>query len=253
MRLDADEELTDELVSEIAERLPLLPPDITGVNLKRRHVFLGRWIKHGGRYPLTLLRLWRKGAARIEQRWMDEHMVLLHGQSLTFRHDFSDINLNDISYLIDKHNKYATREAIDVLQQKYKLSLDDQGIMSGNASAQASRKRMLKSNIYNNLPLWIGPLLYFLMRYVPQRGFLDGQEGLIYHFLQGYWYRFLVGSKVFEFDRVLRTLPNPESKINALERLTGHALRQAAGLPEPKRDGVVTPAFVVEDTVSAHQ
>jgi glycosyltransferase involved in cell wall biosynthesis len=66
MRLDADETLTPELVEEIGCRLPELPPDVTGVNLKRRHIFLGRWIKRGGRYPLTLLRVWRKGAARIE-------------------------------------------------------------------------------------------------------------------------------------------------------------------------------------------
>ncbi|MDR3571717.1 MAG: glycosyltransferase family 2 protein [Candidatus Pacebacteria bacterium] len=122
MRLDADETLTPELIEEIRRRLPGLPRDVTGVNLKRRHIFLGRWIKHGGRYPLTLLRIWRKGAARIERRWMDEHMVLLHGRAVTFEHDFSDHNLNDLTFFIDKHNRYATREAIDVLMKRYRLA-----------------------------------------------------------------------------------------------------------------------------------
>ena len=32
-------------------------------------------------------------------------------------------------------------------------------------------------------------------------GFLDGKEGLIWHFLQGFWYRFLVDAKIFEIYR----------------------------------------------------
>ncbi|MBW8283707.1 MAG: hypothetical protein K0M55_08890 [Rhizobium sp.] len=57
-----------------------------------------------------------------------------------------------------------------------------------------------------------------------QFGFLDGREGLIYHFLQGYWYRFLVGAKVLEFDRVIGKLPSADEKRQALARLTGLAL-----------------------------
>ena len=224
MRLDADETLTPELVEEIRRRLPTLPPDVTGVNLKRRHVFLGRWIRHGGRYPLVLLRIWRRGCARIEQRWMDEHMVLLHGRSVTFEHDFSDENLNDITYFTDKHNKYATREAIDVLSMRYGLVFVYHAIFTVEASVQASRKRLVKERLYNHLPLWCGPLGYFVLRYLFQLGFLDGTEGLIYHALQGFWYRFLVAAKVWEYDRTLRELSGPEARLKALETMTGHRI-----------------------------
>ncbi|MGD1037695.1 MAG: glycosyltransferase family 2 protein [Roseiarcus sp.] len=224
MRLDADETLTPELVEEIRCRLPALPPDVTGVNLKRRHIFLGRWIKHGGRYPLTLLRIWRKGAARIEQRWMDEHMVLLHGRAVTFEHDFSDQNLNDLTFFTDKHNKYATREAIDVLMRRYGLGGADEALTSDSASRQAAAKRWIKERVYNRLPFWLGPLGYFLCRYFIQLGFLDGREGLVYHFLQGFWYRFLVGAKALEFDRALKPLADADARLAALARLTGYAL-----------------------------
>lgn len=224
MRLDADETLTPALVEEIRHRLPTLPPDVTGVNLKRRHVFLGRWIRHGGRYPLVLLRIWRKGGARIEQRWMDEHMVLLHGRSVTFEHDFSDENVNDITYFTDKHNKYATREAIDVLSSRYGLGASDDAIFTAAASVQATRKRLVKERLYNHLPLWCGPFGYFVLRYVVQLGFLDGTQGLIYHFLQGFWYRFLVAAKVWEYDLTLRGLPSQEARLQALEALTGHRI-----------------------------
>jgi glycosyltransferase involved in cell wall biosynthesis len=228
MRLDADETLTPELVEEVGRRLPELPPEVAGVNLKRRHIFLGRWIKHGGRYPLTLLRIWRKGAARIEQRWMDEHMVLLRGRVVTFEYDFCDHNLHDLTFFTDKHNKYATREAIDVLMRRYGLGDVDETLTRESASRQAAAKRWIKENFYNRLPFWLGPLGYFVYRYFIQLGFLDGREGLIYQFLQGFWYRFLVGAKVLEFDRALKPLADADAdadvRLAALARLTGYAL-----------------------------
>jgi len=229
MRLDADETLTPEVVEEIRRRLPGLPPGVTGVNLRRRHIFLGRWIKHGGRYPLTLLRIWRKGAARIEQRWMDEHMVLLHGRAVTFEHDFSDHNLNDLSYFTDKHNKYATREAIDVLMRRYHLGGADEALTRRSASEEAAAKRWLKERVYNRLPFWLGPLGYFLYRYFIQLGFLDGREGLVYQVLQGFWYRFLVGAKVLECDRALSPLAGREARLDALACLTGYARADLEG------------------------
>ena len=177
MRLDADEVLTPELADEIRRELPLLDADVAGVNLNRRHVFLGRWIRHGGRYPVTLLRIWRKGAARIERRWMDEHMVLLRGRAVTLRHDFSDHNLHDLKAFTDKHNAYATREAIDVLMKRYDLGGDDQALTRGATSLQAAAKRWLKERVYNRLPFWLGPLAYFLYRYVFRLGVLDGRRG----------------------------------------------------------------------------
>ena len=147
MRLDADEVLTHELAEEIRLQLMKVPADVSGVNLRRRHIFLGRWIKHGGRYPLTLLRIWRKGAARIEQRWMDEHMVLLHGRAVTFEHDFSDHNLNDLTFFTDKHNRYATREAVEVLRMRYGLSGATQCLTSESTSRQATAKRWVKERV----------------------------------------------------------------------------------------------------------
>jgi hypothetical protein len=49
------------------------------VNFKRKHVFMGRWVHHGGDYPLILLCLWRNGRSRVEDRWMDEHVLIEGG------------------------------------------------------------------------------------------------------------------------------------------------------------------------------
>lgn len=224
MRLDADEVLSPELVNELLQRLPQLPPTVTGVNLNRRHVFLDRWIRHGGRYPLTLLRVWRRGVGRIEQRLMDEHMVLRHGESVTFESDVSDHNLQDLGFFTEKHNKYATREAIDRLNEELQFLPQDVGVSVGASNAQAGRKRLVKQMIYNRLPFGLGPLGYFLWRYFAQLGFLDGREGLIYHFLQGFWYRFLVEAKLFELRRAVAHLRDPASIKTELARLTGLVL-----------------------------
>src|SRR5580698_4787545 len=115
MRLDADEIVDPDLAEEISSTLPKLPAEITGVSLNRKTIFQGKFIRHGGRYPLTLLRIWRRGMAQIEDRWMDEHMYLTNGRSVTFRGGFADHNLFDLTAFTEKHNRYATREALDVL------------------------------------------------------------------------------------------------------------------------------------------
>ena len=221
MRLDADEIIEPDLAEEIKSKIPNLPLDIAGINLDRKHIFMGRWVRHGGRYPLRLLRIWRNGQGRIEDRWMDEHMVIWGGRTTTFAGGFSDHNLNDLTYFTEKHNKYATREAIDALNQKLKLFPQDQALNNKSASLQASFKRWAKEHIYNNLPFTFSSTVYFLGRYIFQLGFLDGRSGLVYHFLQGWWYRFLVGAKIMELEQAIAHLDDKVEICAELSRLTG--------------------------------
>jgi len=224
MRLDADEIIEPDLVAEIQEKLPQLSHEIVGVNLKRKHVFMGRWVKHGGRYPLIMLRIWRNGYGRMEDRWMDEHMTVSGGKVVTFNGGFADHNLNDLTFFTEKHNHYATREAIEIINQKLKLFIRDGAVNSASTSLQTSLKRFIKENIYNHIPFTCSAFLYFIWRYIFQFGFLDGRSGLIYHFLQGFWYRFLVGSKVMEYERAISHLSDKHEIIEELSRITGHKL-----------------------------
>ena len=199
MRLDADEYVLPELAKEIQLKLSFLSEDISGIYIKRRVYFMGKWIKHGGYYPTWLLRIWRYGCAKVEQRWMDEHIKVLKGKTIKFENDIVDENLNNLTWWINKHNSYATREAIDLLNAVYNF-LEYDEISAKLFGAQEQRKRWLKYR-YAKLPLFIRPTLYFLYRYFLKAGFLDGREGLIWHFLQGFWYRFLVDAKIFELEK----------------------------------------------------
>lgn len=224
MRLDADEIIESDLALEIQQKIPQLDANIVGINLKRKHIFMDRWVRFGGRYPLILMRIWRTGYGRVEDRWMDEHVVISSGETTTFDGGFADHNLNDLTFFTDKHNKYATREAIEVLNHKYQLFNQDKSLNSDSTSFQASFKRNIKEKIYNKLPFTLSAFAYFIWRYIFQLGFLDGRSGLTYHFLQGYWYRFLVGAKIMELEKAIEGMTDKREIIKKISNLTGHSL-----------------------------
>ena len=197
MRMDADEYILSELAEEIKLKLKDIEEDVTGININRRVFFLNKWIRYGGYYPTTLLRIWRNGAGFFEERWMDEHLKLESGRTILFSNDLVDHNLNNLTWWTNKHNNYATREAVDYLIYKYNLG-NDSGISTNLIGSQDKRKRWLKEKIYFNIPLFLRPFFYFIFRYVIKLGFLDGKPGVVWHFLQGFWYRFLVDAKVLE-------------------------------------------------------
>jgi len=204
MRLDADEYLELDLQTEIPVLLESLAPDVLGVYIRRKVFFHGKWIKHGGFYPQTLLRIWRTGTGRIEQRWMDEHIILPPGAKTVYaKGHLVDDNHKSFTFWINKHNTYATREAIDQLNIKHHFTAQDQAIMTMN-DVQANRKRILKKKVYSKLPAGLRAFMYFCYRYFIRLGFLDGAEGFVWHFMQGFWYRLLVDIKIDEIEKKSR-------------------------------------------------
>lgn len=205
LRLDADEYLTPELGAEIRATLAKDTPPrdgefpVNGYYLRRRVIFMGRWIRHGGYYPTWILRLFRRGKGRSEEREVDEHIALAEGAARSLENDFVDENLHDLAWWIAKHNDYSAREASAVRRELGEVRVEIEGDPLGDPT---ERKRWFKENLYLKLPpLWRG-LGYFLYRYFIRRGFLDGKEGLIFHFLQGGWYRFLVDAKLYEQENM---------------------------------------------------
>jgi len=196
MRVDADEYVMPELAIEIKNTLDKISDDVSGIYIKRRVYFMGKWIKHGGCYPIELLRIWRHGKGFCEDRWMDEHIKIIRGRTVKLNYDFIDHNLKSLTTWIDKHNYYATREAAELLNTVYDFNMNND-IVPVFFGSQAQRKRWLKVK-YSKLPLFIRPFLYFLYRYFIRLGILDGKQGLVWCFLQGFWYRFLVDAKIYE-------------------------------------------------------
>lgn len=205
LRLDADEYLFPELVEELRQRVPTLKPEVTGIELRRRHIFMGRWVKHGI-YPVVMLRMFRRGFGHYEKRLMDEHITLDSGSIVQMEHDFADHSLITLTDYCHKHVNYSAREAAMALDEEYSLSGRQEAL---NLGKQAESKHQTKGRYYR-MPLFWRSFAYFLYRYVLRGGFLDGKEGFLFAFLQGWWYRTLVDAKIYE---VKKACGNDKEKI----------------------------------------
>ncbi len=196
MRMDADEYLTPELVEELKQVLPNTSDEVTGYQVKRRVFFMGRWIRHGGYYPTWLLRIWRQGFGVCEDRWIDEHIMLTEGIIESLKHDIVDDNKKGLSFWTEKHNSYSDSYLKEYINPDY---LKTEKILKDKQAGQARQRRLIQRGLYDKMPLFLRPFIYFLLRYFIGLGFLDGVNGLIFHFLQGFWYRFLIDAKIYEY------------------------------------------------------
>lgn len=198
LRLDADEYLLPELVVELNEKLPVMPEGVSALSLSRARAYCGRILKHGIVNNVKIVRIFRKGKARYEKRLMDEHLEILGGETVEMKHRFIDDNRMTIGQFTEKHNQYASREAALLLDTEFHLT--DSTTLSKEHGAEVERKRAQKAR-YAQMPLFWRAFGYFVYRYVIKLGFLDGKEGFLWDFLQGWWYRTLVDAKIFEIKK----------------------------------------------------
>ncbi len=193
LNLDADHRVTNALKESIEKSFSSgLFDKYNGFMVSRKTIFMNRWIKHGGHYPSYHNVLFKRNYGRCEDTLYDQHFKvdsnvgILHG-------DIEDIIGESISKFTERHNKWSTLEAEQSFSQS-KSNIYIKGKLSENP---IERKRYFK-DLYLNSPLFIRSLIYFFYRYFLKAGFLDGKEGLIFHFLQGFWFRFLVDAKIYE-------------------------------------------------------
>lgn len=203
LRVDADEYLTPELAAELRRILPSVGREVAGVYVVRRVTFQGHLLRYGGMFPVRVLRMFRHGRGRCEDRWMDEH-IKVDGPTIEIKGELVDDNLNSLTWWTAKHNNYASREAVDLLNLEYAFRPRD-SVAKIQGGSQPAVKRWLKEEVYARMPGGTRAAAYFLYRYVMRLGFLDGKSGTSFHFLQGFWYRYLVDAKVSEVKRYMRS------------------------------------------------
>ena len=166
LSLDADEELTDALQAEL---LGMLNTDresaqqVDGYRLRVRHVFLKRWIRHGGYYPDLKLRLFRRTAVDgFPQRFVERvvhESVAVNGKVDTLAGDLLHHGYPNLEIYIEHMNRYSTLGA-QIIASKGKIS------------------RSWLAFCWNTT---LVPGLTFVWNYLLRGGFLDGREGLLLH------------------------------------------------------------------------
>jgi len=193
LHIDADERITIELRDSITAALARNPVDVDGFLVSRRTMFMGRWIRHGGHYPAWHLRVMRTGSGRCEDRLYDQHFYV-RGAVQKLQGDLIDTLTPDVATFTARHVRWATLEAAE-----HDTPPDATGRIRGRLGTDnAIEQRRWLRDWYARWPLFVRPAAYFFYRYVVRLGFLDGRAGLVFHVLQGLWFRFLVDALILE-------------------------------------------------------
>ena len=222
MRIDADEVLTPELIAQIKTTLLNLDSKINGISCIRRMTFQGKLIRFGGVGNNRVMRLFRYGFGQSESRWMDEH-IKVEGQTVALSGVMVDDNLRPLSWWVEKHNGYSSREAVDLLNLEYQFAKQNSVAALTLSNSSVGLKRWIKENVYAKLPGGARSLAYFLWRYIFMLGFLDGARGTQFHFFQALWYRYLVDCKVAEVKRYITK--HQVSPVIAVKEVLGIELK----------------------------
>jgi len=145
--LDADEEISPALRAEL-KRFVANPGGAAAAELPRKNFYFGRWLRHGGKYPDTQLRLFARGRAKFLPLPVHERLQV----------DGPVARLKEPLL----HYPYATPADMEKKRAFYCEIL---------TRSYALKKR-------SRLTILFRPFTRFLSSYIFKLGFLDGAEGL---------------------------------------------------------------------------
>jgi glycosyltransferase involved in cell wall biosynthesis len=196
--LDADHRVTPELRDELCRVFADPPKDMAGFYVHRRQIFRGQWIRHGGFYKYQL-KIFRHSQAYLDDNEFD-YRFYVNGPTARLKHDILEANQNEwqISFFIEKHNRFAGELALEEFQRAH-------GNLGGYLTkltpfGNPDQRILWLKTKWNNMPLYFRPFALFFYRYFLMGGFLDGKQGFIFHFMQGLWCRLLIDVRREELE-----------------------------------------------------
>ena len=162
LSLDADEEVDEALVEEISrllrERGMEIGLDEDGLNgflIPRKNYFLGRRIRHGGFWPDSKLRFFRRGTGKVQDQIVHETLTVSGVTSAVQRGSLIHHSYPTLADYIEHMNRYSS--------------------LGAEMVADKGRTGFSGFNIVYR------PLATFVYNYFLRLGFLDGREGLLLH------------------------------------------------------------------------
>ena len=215
--LDADQVVTPQLGQRLTGFKDADHRDINGIYFIRKNFFKGKWIKHGGYFPFYLLKMIRYSVAYSDLNENMDHRFIVPGKTIIWKDGYileENLKENNISFWIEKHNRYSTllaEEEVERMEQLRSQTIKPR--FWGTPDERTARFKQL----WWKMPRYSRPLVYFLYRMVFQLGILDGRTGIVFHFLQAYWFRLVVDIKIDEVLKAkqkttiapVKTVPGP--------------------------------------------
>ena len=196
--LDADQVVTNELKQQLINFRDEDHQYIDGIYFNRKNFFKGKWIKYGGYYPFYLLKMFRFGIGYSDINENMDHRFVVHGYTTIWKNGIileENLKENNISFWIAKHNRYSDLVAQEEVERMQSLRAQTE---KPNFFGSPNQRKAWFKQLWFRLPRYARPTLYFLYRLIFQLGFLDGRTGIIFHFLQGFWFRLVVDIKIDE-------------------------------------------------------
>jgi glycosyltransferase involved in cell wall biosynthesis len=174
LMLDADEVVTEPLRVELQRLLTDVAKGTVAFRMCRKTIFMDRWLKYSDGFPVWIMRLVRRGRAWFADQGHGEVPVPeVEGRVETVREPFLHYPFSrGIGEWVDRHNRYATREAALEMQQDSDWAWRD--ILGRDRAVRRSALRAAS----RRMPL--RPVLRFGYQYVWRLGFLDGRAGLAF-------------------------------------------------------------------------
>jgi glycosyltransferase involved in cell wall biosynthesis len=186
--LDADERMTPELAFEVEERIRGARPDDAMYLVRRKDIFMGRWLRRASGYPTWFARVFRRGRVLVardvnEEYRADGRVTRLDGHILHIPFN------NGIEWWFERHNRYSTLEAKLLLDERASRPIHLREIFNIDPTRQ---RAVLKQFAYR-LPT--RPMLVFFYLYVVRLGFLDGRAGLQFALMR-FAYEIMIDAKI---------------------------------------------------------
>jgi glycosyltransferase involved in cell wall biosynthesis len=150
LSIDADEELTPELATEIAA-LKNQPAHFDAWAMPRLAHYLGRWIRHSGWYPDRKIRLYHRQHALWRGDYVHES-VQVTGRTGELKSDLLHFTCDSLGQHLRTLDRYT--------------SLAAQALVASGKPIPFRR-------------LVVDPPWTFVRSYIVQRGFLDGVHGFV--------------------------------------------------------------------------
>lgn len=196
--LDADHTITSELFRHLSNFKAEEHQHISGIYFNRKNIFKGKWIRFGGYYPKYLLKMFRNGVGHSDLSENMDHRFVVGGETTIWKNGHlleENLKENEISFWIAKHNKYSDLIAAEEVERVLKIRANK---ADANFWGDPNQRIAYLKNIWYKLPRYWRPFIYFTYRMIFQLGLLDGKNGVLFHFLQGFWFRIIVDVKIEE-------------------------------------------------------